>query len=519
MAVSEGDLAPAFVRNFNPLLEAGDVRWPTRRAMYEPMLVHNPLSGEYVPWLAERYVWNADRTELRFALRPGVLWSDGVPFTARDVVFTFELVRKHKALDLVGLWEHVAGVSAPDDTTVVVRLAGPHVPALEPVAHQPIVPAHVWRHIGDPATFANENPVATGPFTEVLFFKPQAYEIGRNPHYWQPGRPAVSALRFRAYASNEAVLLALVDGDLDWAGSFIPAVDRVFIARDPAHRRFWSPPIDAMVFLYANTTRPPFDDARVRKALSLAVDRSLLVNVAMHGYTRSGDASGLSDAYLRYRDATAVAAGDWVAYDVARAERLLDEAGLPRGRNGHRQFQGQDFAPTILVPAGYSDWVAAAPMIARGLRRIGIEAEVRINDFNAWFDRLQTGEFSLSLGWSGVTSTPYGVFRGLMSTATVRPTGEPAAENWHRFGLPAADAVLAALEATVDRGEENRLVAELQRLFAAHAPAIPLFPGPAWGECNERRFVGFPSADDPYAPLSPNLDPQSLLVITRIRPR
>src|SRR5438045_3831241 len=63
MAVSEGDQTPAFVRNFNPLLEAGDVRWPTRRAMYEPMLVHNPLSGAYVPWLATGYVWNADHTE------------------------------------------------------------------------------------------------------------------------------------------------------------------------------------------------------------------------------------------------------------------------------------------------------------------------------------------------------------------------------------------------------------------------------------------------------------------------
>jgi peptide/nickel transport system substrate-binding protein len=519
MAVSEGDQTPAFVRNFNPLLEAGDVRWPTRRAMYEPMLVHNPLTGEYVPWLAERYAWNAARTELRFSLRPGVLWSDGVPFTAADVVFTFELVQKHKALDLVGLWEHVAGVSAPDEHTVVVRLGRPHVPALEPVAHQPIVPAHVWRDVEDPATFANEDPVATGPFTQVVFFEPQAYEIGRNPHYWQPGRPAVRALRFRANASNEAVLLALLDDQLDWAGSFLPAVQRVYVGRDPAHRRFWSPPIDSMVFLYANTRRPPFDDARVRKALSLAIDRRLLVTVAMHGYTRPADGTGLSDAYVRYRDPTAVAAGDWVTYNVARAEQLLDEAGLRRGSDGRRLFQGEPFAPVILVPSGFSDWVAAAPIIARGLRRLGIEAEVRVNDFNAWFDRLQTGDFGLSLGWSTVTTTPYGVFRGLMSTATVRPVGEPAAENWHRFGLPAADQLLTALEGTVDRGEEQRLVAELERLFAAHAPAIPLFPGPAWGECNERRFVGFPSAEDPYAPLSPNLDPQSLLVITRIRPR
>jgi peptide/nickel transport system substrate-binding protein len=329
----------------------------------------------------------------------------------------------------------------------------------------------------------------------------------------------VRALRFRAHASNEAVLLALVNGELDWAGTFLPAVDRVFVDRDPGFRRFWSPPIDAMVFLYANTTQPPFDDARVRKALSLLVDRRLLVDVALHGYTRPADATGLSDAYARYRDPAAVGGDDWVAHDPVRAERLLDQAGLRRGSDGLRRHQGAVFAPLILVPAGFSDWVAAAQIIARGLRRVGVAAEVRAHDFNAWFDLVTTGEFALALGWSSVTTTPYGVFRGLMSSATVQPVGQGAAENWHRFALPAADEILRALEGTTDSAAEHRLVRELERLFAAHAPAIPLFPGPAWGECNLRRFVGFPSAEDPYAPLSPNLDPQSLLVVTRVRPR
>ena len=70
--------------------------------------------------------------------------------------------------------------------------------------------------------------MATGPFTEVDFFGSQAYEVGRNPHYWQPGKPAVQALRFRAYPANEQAILALLNDELDWAGTFLPAIDRVF---------------------------------------------------------------------------------------------------------------------------------------------------------------------------------------------------------------------------------------------------------------------------------------------------
>jgi peptide/nickel transport system substrate-binding protein len=520
LAVTEDEPTAIFVRNFNPLLEAGNVRWPTRRAMYEPLLVFNPLRGEYVPWLAESYRWNDDRTELRFTIRRGVRWSDGTPFTSADVVFTFELLARHKGLDLRELWRHLRRVSAPDEHTVVVELARRHVPALEPVAHQPIVPAHVWSKVADPVAFPNEDPVATGPFTEVRFFSPQAYEIGRNPHYWQPGRPGPQALRFRAFPANDQEILALLHDELDWAGTFLPAVERLYVRRDPQHHRWWFPPIGATVFLYPNTARPPLDDVRVRKALSLAIDRKLLVDVAMHGYAGQVDATALSDAFARFRDPQAPAPGDWVAFDPARAERLLDQAGLVRGPDGWRRGRdGAALALALEVPAGFSDWVAAAQIVRRGLRRVGLDVALRASEHNTWWDRLQSGEFTLSVGWSEVATTPWGFYRALMSTETRKPPGQPAAENWHRFALAEADTLLAALSETDEPGRERALVAELGRLFAAHAPAVPLFVGPSLGEFSTARFTGFPDAQNPYAPLSPSSDPQSLLVLTRLEPR
>jgi peptide/nickel transport system substrate-binding protein len=485
------------------------------------MLVWNPMLGDYVPWLALGYTWNEDRTRLRFPLRRGVTWSDGAPFSAHDVVFTFQLLHKFPALDGRALWQRLRAVEAPDPHTVEVVFNRPHVPSLEEVAQQQIVPQHRWREVSDPVTFANETPVATGPFTEVVFFGAQAYEIGRNPRYWQPGRPAVQALRFRAYPGNEQAILALLNDELDWAGTFLPAIDRVYDGRDRQHHHHWFPLMDATVFLYANTTRAPLDDVRVRKALSMGIDRARIAEIAMHGYTRPADATGLSDAYARYRDPAAVAAGTWVNHDPAAAGRLLDQAGFgARDGNGlRRSARGQPLVFTLDIPAGFSDWIAAGQIAARSLRAVGVEVRLRTVEYSAWFERLQKGDFELSMCWSDLLTTPYGLYRTLMSTKTVRPLGEAAAENWHRFGLSAADALLAALESTADRDQERQLMAGLQALFVQHAPAIPLFPGPLWGQFSTRRVTGFPDARAPYAPLSPYIDgPQPLLVLTRLGP-
>ena len=170
--------------------------------------------------------------------------------------------------------------------------------------------------------YPNDNPVATGPFTEVRLFRNQVYELGRNPYYWQDGKPAVEALRFPAYPSNDRANLALVFDEADWAGNFVPAIDRVFVGRSRETHAYWFPLTGSTIFLYANTTRPPFDDRRVRKALSLAIDRDLLVDVAIYRYSRPTDATALSDVFPEFAllDLDAV---DNTAEFIARADIMM----------------------------------------------------------------------------------------------------------------------------------------------------------------------------------------------------
>jgi peptide/nickel transport system substrate-binding protein len=454
--------------------------------------------------------------------RDGVLWSDGQPFTAQDVAFTFQLLRRHRALDRRGVWGFLESVRAVDDSTVDFGFQRVFIPGFDEVAAQQIVAEHVWGRVADPVTFANENPVATGPFTEVRVFRNQVYELGRNPRYWQAGRPKLEALRFPAYPSNDRANLALVFDEVDWAGKFVPAIERVFVARQPQHHRYWFPLTGSSIFLYANTSRAPFDDVRVRKALSMAIDRELLVDVALYRYSRPADATGLSDAYSAWHNADAAARGDWVRYDVERANALLDESGHRRGTDGvRRKPDGTPWRYEILTVSGWSDWVRASQVIARNLDALGIEASVRTYDFSAWFQRAQQGNFDLSLGWSYEGPTPYLFYRWLMSSATIQPLGQASHGNWHRYGSASADAALAAFEREPDPRVQRQLSDELQRIFVAEAPAIPLYPNPSWAEFNTSRFEGFPSEQQPYADPSPNKFDrgETLLVLTSIGPR
>jgi peptide/nickel transport system substrate-binding protein len=511
----------SWVRNFNPLTTATAPRWPTWAGIYEPLYVFSTARGAMIPWLATGYVWRDELRTLRVTTRPGVVWSDGVAFTARDVAFTFQLLRQFPALDRRGLWGFLADVRAIDDATVDLAFQRVFLPGLEDVLAQLPVPEHIWRDVRDPLAFANETPVATGPFTEVRVFRNQIYELGKNPRYWQAGKPRLDALRFPAYPSNDRANLALIFDEVDWAGNFVPAIDRVFVARAPEHHAYWFPLTGSTIFLYANTRRAPFGDAAVRKALSMAIDRDLVVAVALYQYSRPADATGLSDAYAAWRDAK-VGEAAWVRHDAAAANALLDGAGFARGADGVRRLaDGRPWHYEIMAVSGWSDWIRAAQVIARGLRDVGIDAQVRSYDFSAWSQRVQEGKFDLSLGWSFEGPTPYTFYRWLMASETIKPEGVVSMSNWHRYGSPAADRLLAAFEREPEVDGQRRLARELQRTFAAEAPAIPLYPNPSWGEFNTARFRNFPSAASPYADPSPNkIDrAETLLVLTQVEAR
>ncbi len=499
-------------RIFNPLLLNGSARWPTSAGIYEPMLIYNPMEQTYVPWLATTYAFNSEATVLELTLREGVLWSDGQPFAADDVQFTFELLRDTAGLDGRGLWTDLERIETEGQ---VVRFVfqKPCFSGLERIAHQPIVPQHIWKDIEEPSSFPNPNPVGTGPFTEVTHFTSQSWRLEKNPYYWQ--ELGIQGMEFPALPSNEQATLALLQGEVDWAGNFLPAIERIFVGRDPEHHHYWFPTRGASVLLYPNHTRAPFDDKRVRQAISMSIDRELLVKVALHDYVPPADESGLSDAYAKWRMADWNERTKWAAYNPEQAGKLLDQAGWTLV-DGVRQKNGKPLTVQVSVVSGWSDWVRAAQVVSRSLEEVGIEASVLNQDFGSWFQRLQQGEFDVSLGWSEDGPHPIGFYESMLSARAVQPVGETASVNWHRYAHPNADALVDAFEQTADPAKQLKIGQTLQRYFVEEVPAIPLFLNPSWGEFNSSRIQGFPSKDNPYARLSPNNVPETLLVMTRL---
>ena len=506
-----------WVRNFNPF--AGDYRWPAREAMYEPLMVYNTIKGEYVPWLGTEYKWSTDNKKLTFTTRDGVKWSDGQPFTAKDVAFTFNLFKDKKGLqgNASGVWEYLDSVTATDDKTVDFNFKKVYTVGIFDIATQFIVAEHIWKSIDDPAKFTNEKPVATGPFTEVPVFQNQVYEVHRNPNYWQAGKPYIEGFRFPAYPGNDQANLATINSENDWAANFIPDIQKTFISKDTTNNHYWFPATGATVMLYLNTTKKPFDDVNVRKAISMGINRDQIVKVAMFDYTRPADATGLSDAYPKWKDQAAVDSGkDLMTLNVEKANQMLDAAGLTKGSDGIRMADGKPMKYDINVVSGWTDWVSSCQIMAQNLKALGIDASVKTYDFSAWLDRVQKGDFDISIGWSSGGATPYNYYRDQMGKYNFKPVGEAASANWHRFVNADAEKLLDQLASTSDEAKQKDSAVQLQKLFIENLPAIPLFPGPQWYEYNSTRFTGFPDKDNPYA-IGSAYALEAILVATEIK--
>ena len=194
-----------------------------------------------------------------------------------------------------------------------------------------------------------------------------------------------------------------------------------------------------------------------------------------------------------------VASCDWTTRDVDGANALLDEAGYAEDADGTRTLpDGSPFAFDISVGSTSSDWLSVANIISQNLADVGVDATVNSPDWSAVVASYEDGSFDTGIVWSNTAPTPYQFYRGVMSTETVKPVGEQAFQNYHRFGLPEADALLARVRRCLRRRPPRRAVMDqLQELFAENAPVVPLFPGPKWGAYNTHAVHRFPRRGQP----------------------
>jgi peptide/nickel transport system substrate-binding protein len=508
----EGDAGnPALVENFNPMQPSSALHGVN--LIYEPLEIVSPIDGTFTPFLASGYKFTDPKT-LVFTVRQGVKWSDGKPFSASDVVFTFNLLKKFPALDGNGVWQHMSAISASgNDVTITFKT--PNVPFAAVVAQTPMLPEHVWSSVADPVKFTNTKPVGTGPYT-LGAFAPTQYALKKNASYWQADKIVPAQVLFPAQASNQNTnQLDVSSGKFDWAYNFLPNVKTTYVARDPQHNTYWFPP-GGTIGLYLNLTKAPYNDVNFRNGISLSLDRTTVANKAVNGYLGQASMSGLILPNLNKWLDPSLANQGLVKQDAAAATAAFAKAGFTLQGGKLVGKDGKQASMTIVMPNNFSDWVAAATEVTNELKTAGINVSSDLPQFAQYSQQIQSGSFNAAMGGFGGTGTPYTDFNNALNSSFAVPIGTPTANNFERFKSAAVDSALSQLASATDPGTQQAATNQLQQQMITQTPVVLLYYGGSWGLFSTKAFTGWPSASDPYT-LPTNYNNSLLTVLTHLK--
>jgi peptide/nickel transport system substrate-binding protein len=519
--VMESSPESTITQAFNPFV-------PTQAAygmgatglIYEPLIQFNLVAPpKYYPWLATSYAWSNGGKTLTFAIRQGVKWNDGQPFTPADVVFTFNLLKANAAMNLNGVKYDSVTASG---NNVVLNFAAPQFTNLESIAGTAMLPQHVWSSVSNPATYADANPVGTGPF-KLASFTPQGFTLVKNTSYWQASQLQVPKVFFPVYTSNTGALSALFAGQIDWTGNYIPGLQKSFVGTNPNYHHYWEAP-GGTNSLVPNLNKWPTNQLAVRQAISAAINRQLLASEGESGLenpvlNQTGLTTPLYDAWSGpVASMTTSATGD-----AAAAQQILQKAGYTKGSNGFYAKGGKTVSITITNPSAYTDYAQVDSLVAQELRAAGIDATFQGQSVDAWNSDVASGNFQLTSHWSNGGITPYNMYDGWLDSALA--TGNAATGDYERLNDPAVNTMLATLAGAETTPQQTAALEPIAKYVAANLPIIPTTTASQWFEYNSQNYTGWPTQDNPYEtgqPTGTGNGPGSgpdEVVILHLRPR
>ncbi|MDQ0371428.1 ABC transporter substrate-binding protein [Catenuloplanes indicus] len=505
--------------NHNPFLESSSAsilgyRWQ----IYEPLALANVIrpADKPKPWLAQEYSWSADLKTLTVTAREGAKWSDGTAFSAEDIAFTYDLIGKTPAINRFAL--PIVSATATGNQASIVFERPQFVNEARILRDIAIVPKHLWSQIPDPSTDIIKNPVGTGPYT-LKTFTPQTTTLSvRTEGYWQQ-LPQVKELRFTSYNDNNAQTTALANGESEWSFVFIPNYKTVYIDKDPENNKIFPAPVIGIHGLYINTTVKPFDDPVLRRAMNMVINRNDIFEQAAAGYFHpeitsvTGIPTPAGDPYIAPEFK-----GQTHKVDVEGAKALLTGAGYKLEGTTLKDKSGKPVKIKLTDPAPWSDYITSLEIVKDNLSQIGIEATLDKATQDAWQKSIEEGTFEASFRWTNGGATPYDMYQTIMDGNLLKPVGQAAQNgNFGRFDSPEATAALEAYANATDDAARTTAMNTLQKIFVEQMPMIPVGADNAGGAYNVKNWVGWPSAEDPYAPAQPT-QPNAVDVILHLKP-
>lgn len=513
LAVSTG-AAGNFVDNFNPFSPTGEA--PTKGMIYEPLYFFDTADATRTsPWLATSYAFSNAGKTLTFDLRKGVKWSDGTSFTSADVAFTFNLIKSNTALNTYAL--PITSVTAEGPGKVVLGFSGPVYSDINYIAGETyMLPEHIWKNVKDPATFLNQSPVGTGGF-EVSKVSGAVMDLTANPHYYMPGLPKFKTIEFLSFKGNTSSDLAVENGQVDWAGNYIPEIKQDFLSKSPQNTVTDIPL--GTEFLVPNDKTGPTASVAVRKAISDAINRTTISGEVYQGYASPTNPEALlTPNFSSVMDPSLK--GETIPYSVADARQTLESAGYKMGGNGiFVSPSGQPLHLSVQVIDGYTDYVQSLQLIVPELRQAGIDLSVDTESSAEFASNLETGNFQLVIYPLGYTASPYAYYNQLLNGSNVPPVGKiDAFGDFGRYDNPAVDAALAAIASASSTSSVRRDYYTIERQFIKDEPLIPLFDQQDEQEFNTSVVTGFPTTSNPYSADSFGMYPDLGWVADRVAP-
>jgi peptide/nickel transport system substrate-binding protein len=484
--------------NFNPF-NLSDIGY-SFGPVYEPLVFVNTLqNAKATPWLASKWAWSDGNKTLTFTIRGGVKWSDGQPLTAGDVVYTFDLLKNYKALDINSVWSVLSSVTQAGSDQVVMKFKAPAVTYFYYIGDQvAIVPQHVWTKVTDPVKYPDLHPVGSGAYT-VHPCTPQNITYKANPHYWQPGKPKVQTVNYPAFTSNDTANTYLSTGQAQWGSQFIPSIGKFYLDKSPGYH-YWFPPV-ANVSLFINLTNPVLKNAAVRQAMAYAINRSKVAQIGEYGYQPASNQTGIvTPTFSSWLDTGQAAAfGNNYAYSPQKAISVLTAAGFKKGPDGVMAKGGQKLSFSIIDNGGFSDWVAAVNVIQDNLKAVGIQVTPKNMAAPAYQSALYNGNYQLGYGSETGGPSPYFELRQWLFSGNSAPVGQPAGSNWERYSNSGTDALINSYGDTTSTATQHSIVSKLEQVMLKEVPVIPVTEQVDWYQYDTGSFTGWVTQDNPYA--------------------
>jgi len=460
-----------FPRYINPLLCAFSEADRDLCALVFSGLTRFNERGEVVPDLARSWEVSMDGLVYVFHLRSDVLWHDGEPFTADDVLFTIRLLQDPDypgPPDVGALWRTVT-VEKEDDYTVRMTLSEPFAPFLD-YTTVGLLPAHLLRGTRSADLLSSDfnlKPIGTGPFrvaeVEVEEGEIDSVVLDRNPHYYRPG-PLLDHIRLRFFPTDAAVLRAYQADRVE--GVARVALEDLATAREEPTLNFYSAQMARYALIFLNLARPEdlpfFQEVEVRQALLYGLDREGIVRDVLEGQGVVAHSP--------------IVAGTWAydpqvpryTYDPDRAAALLDEAGWTRSGEGQvRRKEGQPLAFTLLVSTDPVH-AAVAQAVADQWGQLGVQATLVTTSPVGLRDALDRRRYQAALVELALPGDPdpYPLWHQTQITR---------GQNYAGLDHRRISEIIETARVVVDRQERQALYRQFQEIFAEEVPAVLLY--------------------------------------------